>query len=99
MGSIVHDAGRDYATTMPSVPLPPPVVLNGITIGGKPVYEAAAGQSSNIFETHTGASRYGRGRFLMVRSDYDALISGLASGSQTVSLVMSSGPAPTGQNK
>lgn len=46
-----------------------------ITLGGKPVVDPPKGfgRPTNLFRMSTGAARYGRGQFLMLDTDYDAI--------------------------
>lgn len=65
------------------------MTINTITLGGLPVFEDAEIVGLNRFCMRTGASRYGRGWFLMRRSDYDTLAA-----SSTAQLVMNGDPGP-----
>lgn len=67
------------------------MALNTITLGGKPVYDAPEGVVGlNRFCMRTGASRFGHGAFIMLRSDYDSLVSG----GSNAPLVMNGSPGP-----
>jgi hypothetical protein len=51
--------------------------MNEITLGGLPVYEAPHGvEGVNYFQMHTGAARYGIGKFAMMESDYETMTGG-----------------------
>jgi hypothetical protein len=66
--------------------------MNSITLGGKTVYDCPGETqvpNANTFVMHTGAARYGVGRFLMVQSDYQTLQDSATDG--TVELIMQSG--------
>lgn len=69
----------------------PQLPLNNSTLGGKTIYDPPKAQLGlNSFTMRTGASRYGRGVFLLVRKDYDALRTALSPGS-LVPLVLQAG--------
>ena len=52
-----------------------PTNFNHILLGGLPVYDPPANsmEAMNFFEMHTGAARYGWGKFLMRETDYEKL--------------------------
>lgn len=50
-----------------------PTIINGITLGGKPVYDDPAFLGCNVFASHCGAGRYGVGYFAMARADFGIL--------------------------
>ncbi len=59
--------------------------MNTITLGGKTVYDPPIDVGwVNHFTMHSGAARYGVGRFCMLRGDYDAIANDVV----TVQLVM-----------
>jgi hypothetical protein len=66
--------------------------MNTITLGGLPIYEDEEIVGLNRFIMRTGGSRYGRGWFLMRRSDYDTLAQASANG--VTQLVMKGDPGP-----
>lgn len=67
--------------------------FNTVTLGGKPVYDTPHCAPINSFFMHSGASRYGRGYFAMIRKDYDAIATG-SGGLHTVMLKMDGVPGP-----
>lgn len=71
-------------------------ILNTVTLGGKPIFDDPGFVGCNYFCSHAGASRYGVGFFVMMRSDFDALIAeiGSSSQSQTFPLIMQSEQGP-----
>jgi len=71
----------------------PGSILNSIKLGGKTVYDAPlGGRPTNVFTMYTGGSRYGTGRFLMLASDFNALMEDTPAGMVTLEMNGSPGP-------
>src|SRR6185312_2828395 len=69
--------------------------LNTVTIGDLPVYDPPENVVGvNRFVMRTGASRCGRGVFLMIRKDYEKLVTDTAKAGGATTLKMSGDPGP-----
>ena len=66
--------------------------MNTSTLGGYPIYDPPRdfNRVTNCMEMHTGASRYGVGKFLMLASDYRAMISDASDAKGVVELILKS---------
>ncbi len=70
------------------------IATSEVTLGGKPIYQPDKPASVNWFYSTTGAGRFGQGRVLMKRSDYDSVCT--AAGTGTAALVIKDQRGGTG---